>query len=125
MFLGDEFQLGIEFGHVVLEELILKDGLARDRVDAGIGCHEIGRANHSDAFHRDTVVQFYIAAQTGLPVLREAVPPVAKRFFLVDFSGVDAGDFQAIVLTVEVDFDEAVPDVFHLFVVDGLGRQAT
>ena len=64
-----------------------------------------------------------VATQTFLPVGRKTVPPVAKGFLLVDFSGVDAGDLEAVVLTVEVNLDEAVLDVVDALVVDGLGGQ--
>ena len=121
--MGDKLQFGIEFGHVVFEELILKDRLTRSRVDGGIGSHEVGGANHSDAFHGDAVVKHDVAAKTALPVHRQAVPPVAECFFLVDFGGIDTRNLDAVVLAVEVDFDKAVPNVVDRFISDGFGGQ--
>ena len=55
--------------------------------------------------------------------MRQAVPPVAKRLFFIDFGGIDAGNLEATFLAVEVDFYKAGFDVVNRFVVDGLGGQ--
>ena len=116
-------QLGIEFGHVVLEDLVPEFRLTRGRVDDGIRCHEVHSTNHPDAFHGNAIVKLDAAAKASFPIHRQAVPPIAASFFFVDFGGVDTRNLNAIVLSVEVDFDEAVPDIVHLLIRDGLGGE--
>ena len=98
--MGDEFQLGLQVGR-------------------------IGKGIDARFSHRGTIFEKDISTQTGSPALRQAVPPVAQCFFLVDFCGIDGGNLDAVVLSVEVDFDIAVFDVVNLLVVDGCSGQVT
>ena len=96
--MGDEFQFGVQFGEIVeATDVVFR--------------------------HGNAAVEQNIAAKTVFPVLRKAVPPVAKRLTLIDFSGIDAGNLDAVVLSVEVDFYETIPHIVDLLVSNGFARQ--